>query len=303
MRKNIKKVCEAKSILRAVFGVMLLVIFALVVRFYNGENGSAAGNKTTDGGMAVARAPSISAQGAVLVEGETGDILFQYQAEKRLFPASTTKIMTALVALDICEEQNVDLKGFVLIPEAAVGQEGSSLYLKEGEKMSVEDLLYGMMLHSGNDSAETLAWTMTGNREVFIERMNQMAEDLGCKDTHFTNPSGLPDQEHYTTAYDLAIISRKALENPTFQSIVKSKQWKTEDETRTFENKNKTVFQYDGGDGVKIGYTKASGRTLVASATREEKQLIAVVLNDGNWFQDAYSMLDYGFSLLGVNVK
>lgn len=259
----------------------------------------AADRTETDLTLAGARAPSISAGAAILIDGGDGRVLYEYNADQKMYPASTTKIMTALVTLDICEELSIGLDSEIIVPEEAEGIEGSSLYLKAGERISLEELLYGLMLHSGNDSAAALAASMGGNEAMFVERMNQRAQDLGCLGTHFTNPHGLYDENHYTTARDLAVIARCAMQHREFQKIVSTETWKgTGEQPRSFTNKNKTVFQYEGGDGVKIGYTQASGRTLVASASRAGTQLIAVVLNDGNWFQDAYGLLDFGFELM-----
>ena len=181
------------------------------------------------------------------------------------------------------------------IPKEAVGVEGSSLYLKEGEKRTIEDLLYGMMLQSGNDGATALALCLGGTMDHFVRLMNETASKLGCTDTNFVNPHGLFDEEHYTTAEDLAIIARTAMSDDVFREIVGMQAW------GNYENKNKTIRQYQGGTGIKIGYTERSGRTLVASATRGDRSLIAVVLNDGNWFQDAYALMDYGFGMKGEN--
>lgn len=223
-------------------------------------------------------------------------MLYEYNADKKMYPASTTKIMTALVVLEICEEQNLKLDNEIIVPSGAEGVEGSSLYLKAGERVSLEKLMYGLMLQSGNDAATALAITMGGGEDEeaaqarFVERMNEKAADLGCENTHFTNPHGLHHEQHYTTARDLAKIAEEAMKKDIFRQIVSAKEW------GDFANKNKTVFQYEGGNGIKIGFTKTSGRTLVASANRSGRQLIAVVLNDGNWFQDAYALMDYGFS-------
>ncbi len=252
-------------------------------------------------------APGISAGAAVLLDAEDGRVLYEYNADKKMYPASTTKIMTALVVLELCEELGIGLENEIIVPAEAEGVEGSSLYLKAGERLTLEELLYGLMLQSGNDGAAALACTMGGGGEAglarFVERMNETAAELGCTGTHFVNPHGLYDEDHYTTARDLGIMARAAMEHEAFRQIAAAQKWSgsTEEDDagkqtqRSFVNKNKTVFQYEGGDGVKIGYTKASGRTLVASATRNGVQLIAVVLNDGNWFQDAYGLLDYGF--------
>lgn len=250
--------------------------------------------------------PGISAGAAILVESAAGgaeahadgdlEVLYEYNADKKMYPASTTKIMTALVVLEICEEQNLKLDNEIIVPSGAEGVEGSSLYLKAGERVSLEKLMYGLMLQSGNDAATALAIAMGGGEDEetakarFVDRMNEKAADLGCENTHFTNPHGLHHEQHYTTARDLAKIAEAAMKKDIFRQIVSAKEW------GDFANKNKTVFQYEGGNGIKIGFTKASGRTLVASANRSGRQLIAVVLNDGNWFQDAYALMDYGFS-------
>ncbi|MCI6854780.1 MAG: D-alanyl-D-alanine carboxypeptidase [Firmicutes bacterium] len=244
------------------------------------------------------QAPSVSAEGAVLVDGSSGRVLYEKNSDKRLYPASTTKIMTALVTLETLDELGLGPDSKVIVPVEAAGVEGSSLYLKAGEKLSLEELLYGLMLQSGNDSAEAIAVCVGGTRETFVEKMNLKAEQLGCSGTHFVNPSGLFDENHYTTAGDLAIIAAEAMEREDFREIVGAQKWASEETDRSFVNKNKTVFNYEGGNGVKIGFTKKSGRTLVASAEREGKELIAVVLRDGNWFNDAYALMDYGFEIM-----
>ncbi len=247
-----------------------------------------------------ASAPAVSAAGAVLIRADTGAILFEKDAEKRLYPASTTKIMTALVALEILEELSLGADSRVIVPAEAAGLEGSSIYLKAGEKVMMEELLYGMMLQSGNDAATAAAICAGGNLRNFVARMNRKAEELGCTGTHFTNACGLFDENHYTTAKDLACIAAAAMRREDFRRIASAPHWQSAESERNFYNKNKTVHQYEGGDGVKIGFTRASGRTLVASATRGDVSLIAVVLRDGNWFADAYAMLDYGFAVTGA---
>lgn len=226
-------------------------------------------------------------------------MLYEKNADQKMYPASTTKIMTALVVLETLEELELGLDSEIIVPTEAQGVEGSSLYLRAGERVSVEELLYGLMLQSGNDSAVALAACVGGSVEHFVEQMNQRAKALGCRGTQFMNPNGLYDAEHYTTARDLAYIAREAMKREDFRTVVGTQKWGSEDDSaRTFVNKNKTVFQYEGGDGVKIGFTKASGRTLAASASRDGHRMIAVVLNDGNWFQDAYALMDYGFAVL-----
>lgn len=240
-------------------------------------------------------APVLSAKGAILINADDGSVIYEKDADERLYPASTTKIMTALVALEILDEIDATLDSKVVVPKEAVGVEGSSIYLKEGEILTVRELLYGTMLQSGNDAATALAIALGTDVKHFVEKMNEKAEELNCANTHFTNPSGLFDEEHYTSARDLSRISLAAMKNDDFRNIVGTKQWNSETSGRIINNKNKTIEEYDGATGVKIGYTKKSGRTLVASAKRDGYELIAVVLNDPDWFQDAYAMLDYGF--------
>lgn len=242
---------------------------------------------------------ALGAEGAILIDTKDKTVLFEKNADKKLYPASTTKIMTALVALETLEEIGAGQDSRVTVPDEAAGLEGSSVYLKAGQQVTMEELLYGMMLQSGNDAAAAVAICCGGDMETFVEKMNDKAAALGCGSTHFTNPSGLHDEEHYTTARDLAIIGAAAMEREDFRRIVSAESWQSQDTGRSYVNKNKTLFQYDGGNGIKIGYTKASGRTLAASAERDGKVLIAVVLNDHNWFEDAYGMLDYGFEAAG----
>ena len=253
--------------------------------------------------QASALAPVIEARGAILVDAKDGAVIYEKDADRKLYPASTTKIMTTLVALEIMEEIEASLDSKVVIPREAVGVEGSSIYLKEGERVTVEELLYGVMLRSGNDAATAISIALGGDLDTFNKRMNEKAANMGCKNTKFINPSGLFDEEHYTTARDLSRISREAMKNEIFREIAKTKVWGNENSERTFENKNKTVTQYEGATGIKIGYTKKSGRTLVASAKRGKVELIVVVLDDPNWFDDAYKLLDYGFDRMENDKK
>lgn len=243
--------------------------------------------------------PAISARGAILIDAKDGSVLYEKNAHEKMYPASTTKIMTALVVLQILDEIDAGPDSHLVVPAEAAGVEGSSLYLEAGERLTVRELMYGLMLQSGNDAACALAVCCGGSMESFVARMNEEAAALGCNSTHFTNPHGLADEEHYTTAADLARISMEAMKNEDFRRIVAAREWQSEESGRSFVNKNKTLSQYEGATGVKIGYTMASGRTLVASAAREGRELIAVVLDDHDWFADAYALLDYGFSRLG----
>lgn len=241
----------------------------------------------------------ISAGQAILIDAKTGEVIYEKCAGERAYPASTTKIMTALVTLKVLEDNDSPPDQQVVIPDCAEGVEGSSMYLKSGEKISIEDLLYGLMLVSGNDAATALAEIIGGSQKNFVKMMNEKAESLGCENTHFANPSGLFDEDHYTTAADMAIISREAMKNPAFRKIVKSTSHqavRAESDYTTFHNKNKTIFEYDGGTGIKIGYTQNSGRTLVASSKRGDASLICVVMSAPDWFEDAYRLMDYGYT-------
>lgn len=277
--------------------VFVIILSALVV---------AAGMYTCGkkhGGVIWTAAPdfSVSAGQAILIDADTGKVLYEKAADQRAYPASTTKIMTALLTLETLEKYGSPIEQKVEIPAEAAGVEGSSLYLEAGEKISIEDLLYGMMLVSGNDSAVALSYIIGGTQEHFIEMMNQRAKELGCSGTHFVNPNGLFDENHYTTARDLAVITREAMKNKTFRKIVAAREWNADRLDSTychFANKNKTVRQFDGGNGVKIGYTKASGRTLAASASRDGKNVICVVMSAPDWFRDAYRLMEYGFDVL-----
>ncbi|MDR5658157.1 D-alanyl-D-alanine carboxypeptidase family protein [Serpentinicella sp. ANB-PHB4] len=235
-----------------------------------------------------------SGQAAIVLDVSSGTILYEKNIYEKLPMASTTKIMTALLAIE-----NADLDKIVTVHPSAQGIEGSSIYLEANEKIKMKDLVYGLMLRSGNDAAIAIACEIGGSVEEFVDLMNTRASEIGANNTNFVNPNGLYDVNHYTTAYDLGLITKEALSNPTFREIVSTKMWVAERSSsyKYFSNKNKILSQYDGGDGVKTGFTKKSGRCLVASATREGMQLIAVTLNDGNWFNTTMELFDYCFDL------
>ena len=232
---------------------------------------------------------AISAQKAILVDGETGRVLYEKDADSRSLIASCTKIMTALV---ICEQCNVLDR--VKVPKEAVGVEGSSMYLKEGEVLTVQELLYGLMLRSGNDAAVALAIYCGGTVEGFAQLMNDKAHRLGLDGTHFENPHGLDSPNHYSTARDLAVLTAYAMKNPIFQQTVSTKTVRVGE--RSLTNHNKLLWQVEGADGVKTGYTKAAGRILVSSAIRDGRRLICVTINDGNDWVDHGALLNDGFS-------
>ena len=234
-------------------------------------------------------AGAISAQKAIVMDAASGRVIYERNANSRSLIASTTKIMTALV---ICEQCNVLDR--MKVPREAVGIEGSSIYLKEGEVLTVQELLYGMMLHSGNDAATALAIYCGGTVEGFVQLMNDKAHFLGLKDTHFANPHGLDSDQNYSTARDLAKLAAYAMKNPIFAQTVSSKTVRIGD--RSLRNHNKLLWQVDGADGVKTGFTRAAGRLLVSSAVRDGRRLIAVTINDGNDWADHKILLEDGFS-------
>ncbi len=239
--------------------------------------------------------PEVSSHSACVIDIDTGQILAAKNENEKSEPASITKIMTALIALE-----NADLKKVVTIPSAAAGVEGSSIYIKAGEKYSLEDLLYGLMLRSGNDAATAIAIDVAGSVDAFVEKMNQKAQELGCTGTHFNNPHGLPDENHYTTAHDMALITAAALRNDTFVKIVSTKNYTAEPdgagETRSWQNKNKLLWQYEGAIGVKTGYTKSAGKTYVGAAERNGIRIAVVVLGAKDMWGDAATLLDDAFA-------
>lgn len=235
-----------------------------------------------------ADALEVSAHSAILMDGDTGQVLYEKNAASQSLIASTTKIMTALVVL-----RDGNLDETVTIPPEAVGIEGSSMYLKTGEELTVRQLLYGMMLSSGNDAAVALALHNAGSIERFAERMNLAAGELGLHDTSFANPNGLDSEENYSTARDLALLTQAALHTPGFIEIVSAKTCQCGE--RYLVNHNKLLWQYDGALGVKTGYTKKAGRILVGAAERNGRKLISVTINAPDDWQDHKRMLDFGF--------
>ena len=235
------------------------------------------------------RVEAIAAQKAILMDAGTGRVLYEKAADSRSLIASTTKIMTALI---VCEQCNVLDR--MRIPKEAVGIEGSSMYLKEGEVLTLQELLYGLMLQSGNDAAVALAIYCGGTVEGFAQLMNDKAHRLGLTGTHFENPNGLDSPDHYSTARDLAVLTAYAMQNPIFAKTVSTKTVRVGQ--RHLTNHNKLLWRVEGADGVKTGYTKASGRILVSSAQRDGRRLVAVTINDGNDWADHAALLRDGFS-------
>lgn len=266
---------------RVIWKIPLLVLVFTVIFSYNIGIPKAAG-------------VSVSAKSAVVVEATTGRILYQKNAHEKMPMASTTKIMTAIVAIE-----NGNLNDTVEVGPNASGVEGSSIWLSAGEKMTLSDLLFGLMLASGNDAAVAIAEHIGGSVDAFIDMMNQKAREIGAYNTHFANPNGLPADNHYTTAYDLALISANAMQNKMFCEIVKTQYktlpWEGHEWNRVVKNKNKILWSYEGGNGVKTGFTKEAGRCLSAAAQREGMQLVSVVLSAPDMFNDCMALMDYGF--------
>ncbi|KEO84365.1 D-alanyl-D-alanine carboxypeptidase family protein [Tumebacillus flagellatus] len=239
---------------------------------------------------------SVSARSAAVIDVQTGRLLYEKNGDDKMLIASLTKIITCIVAI----ESGVDLDSQTTVSNRAAGKEGSSIYLKVGEKQTIRDLLYAVMLRSGNDAATAVAEACGGGSEAkFVEMMNAKVQDLGLTGTHFANPHGLDAKDHFSTAHDMAVLTAYALRNPTFAQIV-STQVKTipypgENYNRKLYNKNKMLTRYQGADGVKTGYTKAAGRCLVSSATVDGRQVAVVTLDAPSDWVDHEHLLDYGF--------
>lgn len=247
------------------------------------------------GFVSVSAMEDTSARAAVIMDVNSGRVLYSKNMDEKLPMASTTKIMTTLVAIE-----SGKLNEIVTVSRNASYTGGSSIYLREGEKHTVHDLLYAIMLRSGNDAAVAVAEHIGGSVEGFAEMMNQKAQEIGAVNTRFANPHGLDAAGHYTTAYDLALITSYALKNPVFSEIARSKKKvikgpPNENWDRVMVNKNKMLWQFEGGDGVKTGFTNKAGRCLVSSATRNGMQLVCVVLNCGPMWDDSAALLEYGF--------
>jgi D-alanyl-D-alanine carboxypeptidase len=228
----------------------------------------------------------------VLMECDTRQVIKNENENLRLPIASTTKIMTAVVVLE-----NARPEGIFTVSQNAQNQEGSSIYLREGDSISVIDLLYGLMLNSGNDAAVALAEGVAGSEEEFCSLMNKKAREIGCKNTNFKNPNGLNEDGHYSTAYDMALIMAYAMKNDELVKIMSTKRYNIEDERGItyLKNHNKLLWQYEYCTGGKTGYTKASGRCLVTSAKKDGIRLVAVTLNCPDDWKEHTELFDYGF--------
>lgn len=271
-----------KNRIFAIFSIIIILISSVIEVF------------AEDGGEAVLYSvkegcPVPSAGASYLCEWKSGATLHSHNASARLPMASTTKIMTAILVAEL-----LPLDRVVTVAKEAAGTEGSSIYLYAGEKITVEALLYALMLESANDAASALAIEAAGSIEGFAELMNKKAEELGLVNTRFQNPHGLDHEEHYTTASELAKIAAYALENEIVAKVVSTKSYRTEN--RIMTNHNRLLNSYDGAVGMKTGYTIRTGRCLVSAATRNGMTLIAVTLNCRNDWQGHKNLLDWGFN-------
>ena len=253
----------------------------------------------------------ICGETGILIDADTGDILYEKDAHKKMYPASTTKIMTALLVLEACE-----LDEIVTIDAETPFTEGSRIYLIEGEQITIKDLLYSLLLESANDSAVALAKHIAGTEEEFVRLMNEKAKELGAHDTNFVNPNGLPDENHVSTAYDLSLMAQEAMKNEEFRRIVSYSKTYTiypteKQEARYFRTRNRLMWdtsasiyydgkyiapKFEGATGIKTGYTVAAGSCIVSSAKDNNREIIAVILksNPNELYADAHRLLNYG---------
>ncbi len=240
-------------------------------------------------------AVSSSAKAMCVLDKDTNRILYSKNEHKQLPMASTTKVVTLITVLENCN----DLNQVITVNDKAVGVEGTSIYLRKGEQIAVLDLLYGLMLRSGNDSATALAYHVGGSVEGFAELMNKLAKKVGANNSHFVNPHGLDNQNHYTTAYDLALITSYALNNDTFKQIVSTKTHVIDatnmSDKRYLTNKNKLLSSLEGCCGVKTGFTSKAGRCLVSATERDNHTSVCVVLNCGPMFEESADLLEQSY--------
>lgn len=239
--------------------------------------------------------PEISARAAIVIDGVTGQVLWGRNIHQRLPQASTTKMMTAIVALE-----HGNLSDTVVVSKRSADITGSSIYLEPGERLTFEQLLYGVMLNSGNDASHAVAEYISGSTDRFVALMNDKAKELGLQNTHYTNPHGLPADNHYSSAYDLAMIARYALANPEFAKIATTKTYEAPGngriERRVLQNHNKLLRYFPGAFGGKTGYTSIAGRCFVGSAKRDGRYVIEALLDAPRMWEDAEALLNYGLT-------
>lgn len=272
----------------SLFLSVLIVVFAM-----SSVNFSAVATENKDKSQAK---PSVSAQAFILYCADNGQIIYSKNENKKMKPASTTKLMTTLLALEEADSSNK-----VVTFSKDMIAEGSSIYMKIGDKLTLKDLAAGMMMASGNDAANATAIAISGSKEKFANRMNDKAKQIGMKNTHFVTPSGLDDDNHYSTAYDLAVLMDYALENEEFAKLTAQKSAEIKfiepaGKQNTYANHNRLLSMYEYCIGGKTGYTMSAGRCLVSAAKKDELTLICVTLNDRNDWEDHKNLYEYGFS-------
>ena len=267
---------------------IILIIFSLIfVLFYGYFN--------VKNDLSTVDAMSSSAKSMCVIDKDSGRILYSKNPYEKLPMASTTKVVTAITVLEYCD----DLDETIVVADEAIGVEGTSIYLRKDEEIRVIDLLYGLMLRSGNDSATALACHVAGGVDEFADMMNETAEKVGATSSHFTNPHGLDDPDHYTTAYDLSLITAYALGNSTFKEIVSTRNYVIEatnkSDKRYLTNKNKLLLNLPGCCGVKTGFTSKAGRCLVSALEQDGSTAVCVVLNCGPMFEESSALLTSAF--------
>lgn len=240
-------------------------------------------------------APTIEGKAYILIDEKTGQVLYGKEIDEKLPPASTTKILTTIIALE-----KGNLNDMVTIGKNVPLVEGTKVYLREGEKIKLEELLHGAMVHSANDAAMAIAEHIAGSEEKFAQMMNEKAKEIGVKNSNFVNPHGLTVEKHYTTAYDLALISKYAMQNAKFRELAQEKiyDWQGEEWQTRLINKNKFLWRMEGSTGIKPGFTSDARYTLSASAKKGDQELIVVILgsSDARIWDDAKALLEYGFA-------
>lgn len=287
-RRKPKKVKIMKNKLRSVLCLLFVLIFLFA---------ATAGGLSllfSDSNSTFAESYNTSAKAMCVMEASSQRVLATKNSSAQLPMASTTKIMTAITAI----ESDVDLDKVFEISPKAVGVSGTSLYLRAGEKFTLRDLLYGLMLISGNDASVAIGEYVGGSVEKFVEMMNKKAQEIGATNSHFDNTHGLDSKNHYTTAYDLALITSYAMQNPTFKEIVSTKNIKitnSDGKNRYLKNKNKLLSSLEGCNGVKTGFTDDAGRCLVTSCERDGMDVVCVVLNCGQMFEESATLIDKAF--------
>lgn len=248
-------------------------------------------------GQPVAAAPFVNGYGALVMEMKSGQVLWEQNADERLYPASTTKILTALLVIE-----NTALDELVTVSSSAFGVEGSSIYLSEGEQQTVENMLYALMLVSANDVAVALAEHVAGSVEAFTRLMNERAQELGARNSHFVNPHGLHDPDHYSTPHDLALIARGAMANPIFRELVRTEErqipWPGQPWPRELYNHNRLLSTYNGMLGVKNGFTDEAMQTFVGAAKRQDHEILSVIMRTDHIWEDTEALLEYGFEIV-----